>query len=112
MLGFVSAHIPWNAIWNLDLRQWYKALRDNRVLQSDTTLRNICWREYALTLNAIKKQLPSQNEVSLAFDWSTSTNNLTIMTVIAYYFYQNWALHEVQLAFDKVDRLLFSHFEC
>ena len=49
MLGFVSAHIPWNTISNLELRRSYKALRDDLVLPSATTLRNICRREYALT---------------------------------------------------------------
>ena len=57
MLGFVSAHIPWNAISNLELRRSYKALCDDLVLPSATTLSNICQREYALTVDAIKKQL-------------------------------------------------------
>jgi len=58
MLGCVSEHIPWNAISNLELRRSYKALRDDLVLLSATTLINICWREFALTVDAIKKQLP------------------------------------------------------
>jgi len=58
MLGFVSTHIPWNAIKNLELQQSYKALRYDVVLPSATTLSNICLREYALTVDAIKKQLP------------------------------------------------------
>jgi len=58
MLGFVLAHIPWNAISNLELRLSYRALRDDLVLLSATTLCNICRREYALTVDAIKKQLP------------------------------------------------------
>jgi len=85
MLGFVSAHIPWNAISNLKLRQSYKAVRDDLVLPSATTLSNICWREYALTVDAIKKQLPIRNKVSLALDGWTSTNKLAITSVIAYY---------------------------
>ena len=68
MLGFVSDHILWNAISNLELGQSYKVLRDDLVLLSATTLSNICLREYALTVDAIKKQLPSQNKVSLALD--------------------------------------------
>jgi len=79
MLGFVSAHIPWNTISNLELRRSYKALRDDPVLLSATTLSNICHREYALTVDAIKKQLPSRNKVSLALDGWTSTNKLAIM---------------------------------
>jgi len=66
MLGFVLAHIPSNAISNLELWQSYKALRDNLELPSATTHSNICQREYALTVDAIKKQLPSHNHVSLA----------------------------------------------
>jgi hypothetical protein len=58
MLGLVSAHSPWNAISNLELRRSYKALHDDLVLPSPTTLSNICQREYALTVDAIKKQLP------------------------------------------------------
>jgi len=84
MLGFVSAHIASNAISNLELRRSYKALRDDLVLPSAMTLSKIWRREYALTVDAIKKQLPLQNKVSLAFDGWTSTNKLGITSVIAY----------------------------
>jgi hypothetical protein len=111
MLGCVSAHIPWNAITNLKLRRSYKALRDNLVLPSATTLSNICHREYAMTVDAIKKQLPSRNKVSLALDGWTSTNKLAISSIIAYNMDQNWALRQVQLAFDEINLLFFSLFE-
>jgi len=68
MLGFVSAYIPWNAISNPELGRSYKALRNDLVLPSTTTLSNICRREYALTVDAITKQLPSRNTVSLVLD--------------------------------------------
>ena len=111
MLGFVSAHIPWNAISNLELRRSYNALRSELVLPSASTLSNICQREYTLTVDAIKKQLPSTNKVSLALDGWTSTNKLAITSVIAYYMDRNWALREVQLAFDEVNSPIFSYFE-
>jgi len=111
MLGFVSAHIPWNAISNLKLRLSYKALRNDLVLPSTRTLGNICQREYALTVDAIKKQSPSRNNVSLALDGWSSTKVLVITSVITYYMDQNWALREVQLSFEKVDCLFFSRFE-
>jgi len=111
MVGFVSAHIPLNAISNHELRQLYKALHDDLVLPSATTLSIICQREYALTVDAIKKHLPVRNKVSLALDGWTSTNKLPITSVIAYYMDQNWALHEVQLAFYEVDRLFYCRFE-
>jgi len=111
MLGFNLAHIPWNAISNLELRQSYEWLRDDLVLPSATTLSNICRREYALTVDAIKKQLLVRNKESLALDGWTSTNKLAIKSVIAYYMERNWALREVQLAFDEVDRLFYSRFE-
>jgi len=111
MLGFVLAHIPWNAISNLELWRSYKSLRDDLVLPSATTLSNLCGREYALTVDAIKKQLPIGNKVSLALDGWTSTNKLAITSVIAYYMDPNWALHGVQLASDEVDRLFGSRFE-
>jgi len=105
MLGFVSAHIPWNAISNLELRRSYKALHDDLVVPSATTPSNSHRREYALTVDAIKKQWPLRNKVSFAFDRWTTTNKLAITSVIADYMDQNWALREVQLAFDEVDRL-------
>ena len=111
MLGFVSAHIPWNAISNLELVWSYKMLLDELLLPSTTTLSNICRREYALGVDAIRKQLLSRNEVSLALDGWTSTNKLTITSVIPYCMDWNLALHEVELAFDEVDRLFFSTFE-
>jgi len=78
MLGFVSAHIPWNTISNLELPQSYKAFRDDLVLPSAMTLTIIRWREYALTVEAIKKQLPLRNKVCLVLDGWTSTNELAI----------------------------------
>jgi hypothetical protein len=75
------------------------------------TFCKICWRENALTVDAIKKQLPSRNDVSLALDGLTSTNKLAIMSDIAYNMDQNWALGEVKLAFNEVDRLFFSALE-
>jgi hypothetical protein len=62
-------------------------------------------------VDAIKKQLPSRNKVSLALDGLTSTNTLAIMSVIADYMDRNWALREVQLAFVEVDSPFFSYFE-
>jgi len=107
MSGFVSAHNAWTAVSKLELQRSYKALHDDLVLLSTTTLCNICCREYALTLDAIEKQLQSQNKVSLALDEWTSTKKLAITSVIAYYMGQNCALREVQLAFDEVDCLVF-----
>jgi len=112
MLGFFSAHIPWNAISNLELQQSYKVLRHSSVLQSASTLSEICGREDALTVDAIKKQVPSGNQISLAFDEWTSTNKVAITSGFAYNIDRNWASHEVQLTFDVVDRLFFSPFQC
>jgi len=106
MLGFVSSHIPWNALSNLELRRSYKALRDDIALPSAMTLCSICRRKYALTVDAINKQLPIRNEVSLTLDGWTSTNKLAITSVIAYYMDRNWVMHEVKLDFDEVDRLV------
>jgi len=111
MLGYVSTHIPWNAISNIQLRRPYKALRNDLVLQSASTLSNICRREYTLTVDAIQKQLPSRNKVSLALDGWTSKSKFAMMSVIAYYMDRNWALREAQLAFDEVDSPFFSYFE-
>ena len=111
MLVLVSAHIPWNTILYFQLGWSYEALCDDLALQSATTLSDICQRDYGLTVDAIKKQLPLRNNVSLALDVWTSTNKLAITSVIAYYIYQNWALRETQLSFDEVDCLFCSLFE-
>ena len=111
MLGFVSADTPWNAISNLELRRSYQALRDDLVLPSALTLSNIGRREYALTVDAIKEQLPLRNKVSLALNGWTSPNKLAITLVIAYYMNRNCVLHEVQHPFDEVYRLFCSHCE-
>jgi hypothetical protein len=84
MLGFVSAHIPWNTISHLELQRSYKTLCDDLVLLSARTLSNIWHREYALTVDSIRKQLPWQNKVDLALNRWTSTNKLAIKSVIAY----------------------------
>ena len=102
MLGFVSAHILWNAISNLELRLSYNALCSELVLLAASTLSHICRREYSLTVDPIKKQLPTRNVVRLSLDKWTSTTKLAITSVIAYYMDQNWAMWEVQLAFNEV----------
>jgi hypothetical protein len=111
MLGYFSAHSRWNAISNLELQRPYTALCDDLVIPSATTPSNICRSVYALTVDAIKKQLPIRNKVSLALDESTSTNKLPITSVNANYMDRNWALHEVHLTFDEVDHLFCFHFE-
>jgi hypothetical protein len=68
MLGFVSDDIPWYAISNLELSQLYKVLRKDLGLPSDSTHCNIGHREYALTVDVIRKQFVSQIKVSVAFD--------------------------------------------
>ena len=78
MLGFVLAHIPCNAISYLELRRSWKALRNELVPPSVTTLSNICRREFTLNMDAITKQLPPRNTVSLALDGWTSKNKLAI----------------------------------
>jgi len=83
----------------------------SRAAVTATALSNVCRRDYALTVDAIKKQLLSRNTVSIALDGWTSTNKLAIMSVIAYSIDRNWALREVQLTFDEVDRLFFFNFE-
>jgi len=110
MLGFVSPDIPWNAISNLELQRSYNALCSKLVLLSASTLSNICLREYSLTVDAIKKQLPTRNKVSLALDGWTSTKKLAITLVIVYYMYRNWAMREVQLTFDEVNSLFCFYF--
>jgi len=112
MLGFLPTHIPSNAISDLELQRSNKALHDDLVLSSATTLSNICRREYALTVDAIGKQLPLQKKVSLPLDGWTSMTILSLTSVITYYMDQNWALCEVQLAFDEVDCLFCSCINC
>jgi len=63
-------------------------------------------------VDAIKKQLPSRNKVSLALDVWTSRNKAAKTTVVACDMARNCALQQVKLAFDKVDNLSFSYFEC
>jgi hypothetical protein len=81
------------------------------VLPSASTLRNICRKEYVLTVDAIRKLLLSQDKVYLAFDGWTSMYKLAITSVIAYYKDLNWGLDEVQLAIDKDKCLFFSTSE-
>ena len=102
MLAFISAYNPWNTITNLELRRKFNALRFALIPSSATALSNICQREYSLTIDAIKKQLPTKNKVSIVLDGWTSTNKLAIVSVIGYDIDFNWCLREVQLAFNEV----------
>ena len=110
-LQSIAAHISWNYISNLRLQRANKALRDDLVLPSATTHRNICSREYALTLDRIKTQLLSRNTVSLDLDECRSPNKLGISSVIAYNMDRDRAFQEVQFAFAADDRLFLSRFE-
>ena len=103
MLGFVSAHIPWNNISNLEIQRSYKPLWCDLVLPSATAHSNIWRREYSLTMDAILKQLPSQNKVSLALNRWTSTIELDIMSIIGYYMECNRASGQVQLTSNEVN---------
>jgi hypothetical protein len=84
MLRFVSAHIPWNSISNLEPQMSYKALRVDLVLLSATNLSIICRRDDGLTVDVITDLLRIQNQSSLALDGWTSTNILAVTFVIAY----------------------------
>jgi hypothetical protein len=75
------------------------------------TLSNICWRDYALTMDAIPKQLPLRNKVSLALDRWTSKDKLAITAVIGYSMDRPWALPKVQLACNEVYYLFCSRFD-
>jgi len=111
MLKFISTHIPWNTISNLELWQLGDALCSQLILPSASTLRNICQREYSLTVEEIKKQLPSSTKVSVALGVWTSMNSLRIMSVIECNNDRNWVLWEVNMIFSKVERLFFSYLE-
>jgi len=62
-------------------------------------------------VDAINKPLPLRTKVSLALDMRTLMNKLGKTSVITYYVNQDWALEEVQLAFNEVVSLLFSKVE-
>ena len=62
-------------------------------------------------VDAIMMQLWSRHTVSVVLYAWTSTNKVTIMSVISYYMDPHWALREVQHSFDDVDCLFFSSFE-
>jgi hypothetical protein len=111
MLVFVLVYIPYNLRSNLELCWSHQALHDDQVLPSITALNNICWRQYALTVDAIEKQLPLRNKASWGLDGWTSTNKLVITSGIAYNMERHWALQEAQCAFDEVDCLFFATFE-
>ena len=73
-LVFVWWYNPWNTISNDELQLSYRTLRSYFVLPSATTLSNICWMEFPLSLEPIQKQLPSRNRVTLALDRLSSAN--------------------------------------
>jgi len=111
MLRFVSATIPWKAIANLELQQSNNALCSKLALPSACTICIIRRREYSLTVDATKKQLPSRNNVSLALNGWISTNKLVISLFIAYYMHWNWVLWEAQLVCDEADSMFIFYSE-
>jgi hypothetical protein len=59
MLEVVFADVPWNALSNLELQWSQNSFFSNLVQPSATTFSNIRWKEYALSVDAIKMPLPS-----------------------------------------------------
>lgn len=105
ILGFVSAYISWIAISTIE-QQWpNNGLCSTLMLPSTSTFSNIGRREYSLTVDEIRIQLPSRNNVSFAFDRWKSIINYVMMSVIPYYMNGLLAVQEVQLAINKVDSL-------
>jgi len=95
MLGYLSAHIQWRAISNVEVWHSYRALRSELVLLSATSHSDFLRRNYSLTVDAIMKLLFSRNQVSLGLDRWTSTNKMAIASLIAYYLDHHWSLGEV-----------------
>jgi hypothetical protein len=58
-------------------------------------------------VDAIKKQLTLRNKDRLALEGLTLRHIFTTMWAIAYYMDQHWALREIQLAFNEVNRLFY-----
>jgi len=56
----------------------------------------------------MKKQLLPRIKVCLAFGGLTSTKQLAIRLVIAYYMDQKWEMQQVPPPFDEVTSLFFS----
>jgi len=84
ILGFVLAHIPCNSISQHVLHHSYNVIRCELALSCARTISNICCTKYSLAVDAIKKQLPARNKVSIALAAWTSMNTLGIILVIAY----------------------------
>jgi len=63
-----------------------------------------------LKVDAIKKQMPSWNQIRFALDGCTSTNQLAILSVITDYMDQHWALLGVQLDFDACASPIFERY--
>lgn len=102
MLGFGLADILWNVVWIIELQHSFRALSSDQVLPSAKNLSNVCQREYALAVDAIKNKLLWRNKLSLATDRLKLKNNLTVMAVIAYCMERDWAMGGVELTLDKV----------
>jgi hypothetical protein len=81
------------------------------VQLSTSILHNSCRRESTLTLNAIKWQLQLRNIVSLALARWTSTDRLSVMSVITNDTDQCCAFRELQHAFIEVNRLFLAFDE-
>src|SRR5258705_311048 len=63
MRRFLLSQITSNAISNHKLWQSSKAFRSDLVLLPAMTLSNICWMEYANTMDALKMQCRHEKEL-------------------------------------------------
>jgi len=80
MVGLISAHIPWNAISNLQLQRAYNILRSEIVLPSATSFTNICHRNSHWEIRK-EKFLPGGMTPS---EWTRSVRAITNTPVADY----------------------------
>lgn len=106
--AFVSTNMPFNMVTDDHFRRFLRLcnsqMRDPVDPPCASTMRNRLAKEYSLTIQAIRNELPhGTRKISLAMDGWTSPNKLPITSMLAYYIDDDWNLREVQLGFDEVN---------
>jgi hypothetical protein len=111
VLGCIAALILWNTIWSLKVQSAHSTLWSELILPSATTHGIMCHTEHWRTVDAIMKQLPFCNRVTLCLDRWASVNKQSITSIIGYCLDSNCASRKLDLALDEVGAIFVYFFE-
>ena len=103
MSAHLSAHIPFNAVHNLEYRRFLRSISHGQFgIPSRSKLQRGLKKEYQKAIEQLTALFPKDTRVSIALDGWTAAHRVAILSIIAYHIDRNWNLVKSQLGFEQV----------